>query len=55
MPSARSAFASASDTSGSARGNNRERHTIVVDDFEAALAKAREEDKLLLVNFTGHT
>jgi thiol:disulfide interchange protein len=29
-------------------------HEIVKDDFEAALAKARAQGKLLLVNFTGH-
>jgi thiol:disulfide interchange protein DsbD len=31
------------------------RHAIVVDDFAAAVAKAEQEGKLLLVNFTGHT
>jgi thiol:disulfide interchange protein DsbD len=31
------------------------RHAIVVDDYDAALARARGEKKLLLVNFTGHT
>ncbi len=29
--------------------------TLVKDDYEAALARAREEKKLLLVNFTGYT
>ncbi len=28
---------------------------IVIDDYEVALAQAKAEDKLLLVNFTGHT
>ena len=28
---------------------------IVVDDYDAAIEIARAEDKLLLVNFTGHT
>jgi hypothetical protein len=28
-------------------------HTIIVDDFDAAVARARKENKLLLVNFTG--
>jgi thiol:disulfide interchange protein DsbD len=28
-------------------------HTIIYDDFDAALARARKENKLLLVNFTG--
>lgn len=28
-------------------------HTIVYDDFDAALAQARKENKQLLVNFTG--
>ena len=31
------------------------KHTIVRDDFEGALARARAEGKLLLVNFTGFT
>ncbi|MBL8858747.1 MAG: hypothetical protein JNL28_09595 [Planctomycetes bacterium] len=30
-------------------------HTIIKDDFEGALARAKSEDKLLLVNFTGFT
>lgn len=29
-------------------------HEIVADDFEAALARAREQHKLVLINFTGH-
>ena len=33
----------------------RVRHAIVVDDYEAARELARSSDKLLLVNFTGHT
>jgi hypothetical protein len=28
-------------------------HTIIYDDFDTALARARKENKLLLVNFTG--
>ncbi len=28
-------------------------HTIIVDDFDGAVARARKENKLLLVNFTG--
>jgi thiol:disulfide interchange protein len=31
------------------------RHTIVIDDYDAAVARAKQEDKLLLVNFTGIT
>lgn len=30
-------------------------HTIIKDDFEGALERARAENKLLLVNFTGFT
>ncbi len=30
-------------------------HNVVVDDFEQAVGVARSEEKLLLVNFTGHT
>jgi thiol:disulfide interchange protein len=30
-------------------------HTIVVDDYDKAVALALEQDKLLMVNFTGHT
>ena len=30
-------------------------HEIVVDDYQAALASARAQDKRLLVNFTGYT
>jgi thiol:disulfide interchange protein/DsbC/DsbD-like thiol-disulfide interchange protein len=30
-------------------------HAVVVDDYEAARARALAENKLLLVNFTGHT
>lgn len=30
-------------------------HTMIEDDYEAALEQARSEDKLLLVNFTGFT
>jgi hypothetical protein len=30
-------------------------HTIVVDDYAGAKATALEQDKLLMVNFTGHT
>jgi hypothetical protein len=30
-------------------------HTIVKDDYEGALAQAKSEGKLLLVNFTGFT
>ena len=29
-------------------------HEIVMDDYEAALARAREQHKLVLLNFTGH-
>jgi thiol:disulfide interchange protein len=38
--------------SGAGRGAQ---HEIVVDDYDAALAQARKEQKGLLVNFTGHT
>lgn len=31
------------------------KHEIVVDDYEAALSKAKADGKYLLVNFTGHT
>ncbi len=31
------------------------RHSIVYDDYDAAVERAIEEDKLLLVNFTGYT
>ncbi|MEM7307091.1 MAG: cytochrome c biogenesis protein CcdA [Planctomycetota bacterium] len=31
------------------------RHQIVVDDYDAAVELARQEGKLVLVNFTGHT
>ena len=30
-------------------------HEIIKDDYEGALARAREQGKLLLVNFTGFT
>ena len=30
-------------------------HEMVVDDYEAARAKALSQEKYLLVNFTGHT
>ncbi len=37
-------------------GGRQERsHVIVKDDYDAALARARQEQKLLLVNFTGFT
>ena len=42
---------------GAAGGNGGEssEHTIIKDDLPAAIARARSEDKLLLVNFTGFT
>ncbi len=38
-------------------GKSRSQETwpIVIDDYDVALAQAKAEDKLLLVNFTGHT
>lgn len=36
-------------------GTRHEFHEVVVDDYERALARARERGKLLLVNFTGFT
>jgi hypothetical protein len=30
-------------------------HIIIKDDYDLALARAKEENKALLVNFTGHT
>jgi hypothetical protein len=30
-------------------------HVIIKDDFEAAVARAKQEGKLVLVNFTGFT
>lgn len=36
-------------------GSSRVAHPLVVDDFEEALARAKEQGRLLLVNFTGFT
>ena len=38
-----------------AGGEAQRKHAIVVDDYDAARKRAREEGKLLLVNFTGYT
>ncbi len=35
--------------------STRTRHEIVLDDLVAAVESARQQDKLLLINFTGHT
>ena len=35
-------------------GRAQPKRSIVIDDYEKALAQARDENKLLLVNFTGH-
>jgi thiol:disulfide interchange protein DsbD len=40
---------------GGAGGGQQSGHTIIKDDLPAALARARAEDKLLLINFTGFT
>ncbi|QDU70094.1 protein-disulfide reductase DsbD family protein [Engelhardtia mirabilis] len=48
----------ANEVSGASSGAGESRqkgHTIVEDDYDGALALARQEGKLLLVNFTGHT
>ena len=33
----------------------RDEEEFIADDYDGALAKALDEDKMLLVNFTGHT
>jgi hypothetical protein len=40
---------------GGAGGGQQSGHTIIKDDLPAALARARAEDKLLLINVTGFT
>ena len=42
-------------TSSSGKTSAADRHAIVTDDYARALALARDEKKLLLVNFTGIT
>lgn len=37
------------------KARKQETWPIVIDDYEVALAQAKDEQKLLLVNFTGHT
>ena len=31
------------------------KHVIIPDDYDAAVAEAIQDDKLVLINFTGHT
>ncbi|MBK7642631.1 MAG: hypothetical protein IPJ19_06200 [Planctomycetes bacterium] len=40
---------------GGKHGGKAETWPIVIDDFDQALAQAKDEHKVLLVNFTGHT
>ena len=42
-------------TAGDAAGVQSREHAIFVDDYDGAVAAALSADKLLMVNFTGHT
>ena len=49
------AVVSTDGESESGPNETRSAHTIVKDDYPAALALARDQGKLVVVNFTGYT